>query len=227
MPRGRKPLANTWRQRGLPGVNESIPVGGKGIVATPGYIGRDKLTRLLRTLDNTRDVAELAPFGEAADAWLEAAATQLAATYGECGPSELAILRGAARQLFWAEVLMAKAHASLAEGKDGNDPKLGPARALVETATRITDSYVRNVVAAHKLRADRAAVPPAPTNPLAAFDAGEETEDETAVEVTEPAEPTTKKKRGRPPKARPLEEAPVGAPAVVAPEDDEPDAENK
>lgn len=169
---GRKPLANTWRQRGLPGINAPVPPGGKGVLATPGVIGRDKLTKLLRTFDNTKDVAELAPYGKAAEAWLEAAAAQLGATYGECGPSELAILRGAAEQLFWAEVLFSRARAAM-KTETGEDTKLGPVTKIVETAARITDSYRANIVAAHKLRADRAAAASTtPTNPLAAFDVG-------------------------------------------------------
>lgn len=172
---GRKPLAPTWRQQGAPGVNAPVPPGGKGVLATPGVLGRAKLTRALRKLDNTRDVAALMPYGEAAEEWLDAAAAQLAATYGDCGPGELAILRAAAQQLFWAEVLFDRARLTLATTEDGRDPKLNGAEAhkLAESATRIADSCRGNIVAAHRLRAERAAAESgngAPRNPLAAFD---------------------------------------------------------
>lgn len=154
----------------MPGVNAPVPPGGVG----PKGV-RPALAKLLRAFDNTRDVAELAPYGAAADAWLAAAAAELGRQYGDCGPLELSILRGAAEQMFWSQVFFDRARMAL-QREDGTDPKLGSAAKMVEVANRLTDSLRANLQVANAMRAERAqreAADRPPTNPLGAFDAGE------------------------------------------------------
>jgi hypothetical protein len=156
----------------LPGVNAPVPPGGVG----PKGFKAPGLAKLLRAFDNTRDVAELAPYGEAADAWLQAAVTQLSLQYGDCGPLELSILRGAAEQMFWSQVFFARARDAI-QREDGTDAKLGHTTKLVEIASRITDSCRANILAANALRAARKASEDGdkpPVDPLAKFTTADE-----------------------------------------------------
>lgn len=168
-----KPRAKTWRQRGLPGVNAPVPPGGKGVPRGKS-MAPAKLQKLLRKFDSTKEVAELAPYDAKASAWFDAAAAQLAQTFGDCGPLELAILRGAADQMFWAQVFFDRARKAMGT-KDGVDKQLGDVTKIVAIANSITDGYRTNIIAASELRAARAALPSnaPPPNPLAAFDVGD------------------------------------------------------
>jgi hypothetical protein len=157
-----------WRQRGLPGVNAPLAPGGVAPKRLP-----PGLAKLLRVFDNTKDYAALAPHGETADAWFQAAIVQLCDQYGPCGAIELGILRGAAEQMFWSQVFFDRARTTMG-AEEAEDKKLGMSvPKLVETASRITDSCRASVVAASSLRAARAqqeAATKPPVNPLATFD---------------------------------------------------------
>lgn len=124
-------------KRPLPGVNAPIPEGGSGIRG----IDADAVARFLRTVepdDDARGAHELA------DAWLKAAVAQLEQTAGACAPHARALLECAADQLFWSRVLFDHARAAL----QLDARAVRAVRDLVEIASRITDSFTANVLAA-------------------------------------------------------------------------------
>ncbi len=147
-----------------------------------------KLQKLLRKFDSTKEVAELAPYDAKAAAWFDAASAQLAQTFGDCGPLELAILRGAADQMFWAQVFFDRARKAMGT-EDGVDKQLGAVAGIVASASSITDGYRSNILAAHDLRAERAALAASdapPLSPLAAMSRPEDFDIEPIPEESEP-----------------------------------------
>lgn len=145
-----------WRAPELPGVNAGLPDQATGLAMSRRQ--HEKLTKILRTFDNTRTVAELVPYVEASEAWLDACAAQFADINGQMGPAEMAILATSSLQLLWSRLLFDKA--AKASGAD--------AAKLAEMASRIADACGKNILTSFTLaeRVKGKAPPAPPKDPL-------------------------------------------------------------
>lgn len=126
-----------WRAPGLPGINEPLPPGAGGLKIS--YKSAEKLRRFLRTFDNTKTVAALAPYAKSAEELREAILQELAARGFEVGPSVAVIVSVGAMQRMWFEILNDRALAQ-------DDPK------LAESASRIGDAAKASILNAHELQ---------------------------------------------------------------------------
>lgn len=159
-PRGRPPKPPPIP---CPGIDAPLAPGAHGAWSASGIGGGGgplppkKLARMLRTFDNAREAALLAPYARSADEWLSATTAQLTAALGGAGPAEMAILANASLQLMWSRRLFDKAAAA-------EDAR------LVETASRLAEAVGRNIRAAFDLRRELRATEDAPDDdPLAAY----------------------------------------------------------